>query len=205
MAYKLSDRNEIGRSGSLLKNNDRVDLGALATVFILFGLLSLATSWFYSAETVKIIRSNYYPNSYDSQNVFGPIKVSKEGEVYEIFVRAALADQSWSYVEGEVLNEKKKYLFAFGEELSYYYGSDWKELHNDYSLIVTFPEPGNYYLKFQTESSLAPRSIRVEVTNRVGSGLPHLWFGIITLLIGVIMNEIKNLTIIKTLDKLAGS
>ncbi len=204
MAYKLSQRHQLRKIGySEQDDTNRLHLGSVATVFIIFGLLGLMTAWFYSNETVKVIYSVYNPQESKEYKEFGPIAVSEKGAVYRISVNAKLANQSWSFIEGEVLNNDKEYLFSFGKELSYYSGSDWSEVDDDYSIKVTFPQIGKYYLRFKTESSHNPQNITVKVSSRVGSSLPHFWFGIITLIIGVILNEIHNRTIIRVLGSLS--
>jgi hypothetical protein len=205
VAYKLSQRHQLRRIGySEQDDPNRINLGSVATVFILFGLLGLITAWFYSGESVKVIHNAYYPQKSEPYKEFGPIVVAEEDAVYRIKVRAYLAQQSWSFVEGEVLNEEREYLFSFGKELSHYSGSDWSEVDNDYTIKITFPATGKYYLRFKAESSRTPKSIAVEVHSQVGSGVPHFWFGIITLIIGIILNEIHNRTVItvfKVLDR----
>ena len=115
MAYKLSQRHQLRRIGySEQDDPNRLNLGSVATVFILFGLLGLITAWFYSGESVKVIHNAYYPQKSEPYKEFGPIVVAEEDAVYRIKVRAYLAQQSWSFVEGEVLNEEREYLFSLG-------------------------------------------------------------------------------------------
>jgi hypothetical protein len=205
VAYKLSNRQEQDKISAENNDPNRVDLGKVATVFIIFGLLSLLTSWIYSMETEKVANTSFQPYGNGASAELGPINVRKHNETYSISIKANLASQSWSHIEGQVLNSNKQYLFAFGKELSYYSGRDsdgaWTELDNDYSMNVTFPKPGTYYLKFNTESDRTPSNIVVKVSKKRGSSLPHLWFGILTLIIGIVMNEIRNRTIRNVLNK----
>ena len=207
MAYKLSDREQQEPASATGDNNpDRVDLGKIATVFIVFGLISLLTAWIYSMETEKIIDTAFRPAESSSQSAeIGPINVRKNNESYAISIQANLSSQSWANIEGQVLDSNKQYLFSFGKELSRYSGRDsegsWSEVENAYSMNVTFPKYGVYYLQFNTESDRIPNVVKVVVSKKRGSSLPHLWFGIIALLIGIVINEIKNRTITNVFDK----
>ncbi len=203
MAYKLSDRHGQDKISASNNDPDTVDLGKVATVFIVFGLLSLLTAFIYSIETQGVANTSFRPtNAADNLPVIGPINIRKDNETYVINVKAALSSQSWSYIGGDVLDANKEYLFSFGKELSYYSGRDWTELDNEYSMNVTFPKSGTYYLKFNTDNSRNPKKIVVKVGKKLGSSIPHMWFGIILLIIGIVMNEIKNRTIKNVIDKI---
>jgi hypothetical protein len=206
MAYKLSSRKTQDKVSTHDSHPDHVDLGKLATVFIIFGLLSLLTAWIYSMETEKIANASFRPSKISGISAeVGPINVRKHNESYSINIKASLYSQSWSSIQGQVLDSNKQYLFSFGKELSYYTGRDsegsWSELDNDYSMNVTFPKPGAYYLQFDTESNVIPKNVKVKVTKKRGSSIPHMWFGIIVLIIGIVMNEIKNRSLIRVIEK----
>jgi hypothetical protein len=205
VAYKLLNRQDQNNTSAANNDPNRVNLGKVVTAFIIFGLLSLLTAWIYSMETETVVNTSFQPYESGFATEVGPIQVSKYNAVYVIRIKVNLASQSWSYIEGQVLNSNKQYLFSFGKELSHYSGYDsngaWEEMENDYSMHVTFPDPGTYYLKFATEGDRAPDSVVVKVSKRLGSSLPHLWFGIITIIIGIVLNEIKNRTLSKVLDK----
>lgn len=217
MAYKLSERlNQNKRTPS---SEDGVDLGKVATVFIVFGILSLITAWIFSMETQRLfsdtVRTYVYP-SVPTQHAIageqeegkdvatiGPITVQKYKEVYEITIASSLPENSWAFVEGEVLDAEKDYLFSFGKELWHETGYDsdgaWRESDNNYSMKLTFPQPGQYYLNLKTEGSYNPDAVQVTISKKRGSSIPHMVFGIFTLLIGIILNEIRN----KTLSRMA--
>ena len=205
MAYKLSNSQEHNKINTGNNDPNRLDLGKVATVFIIFGLLSLLTSWIYSMETEQIANTSFRPYGNSASAELGPLNIRKINEVYRISIHANLASQSWSNIDGQVLNSNKQYLFSFGKELSSYSGRDadgtWTELENDYSMNVTFPKPGTYYLTFSTESDRQPSSVKIKVSKKRGSSLPHLWFGILTLIIGIVLNEVRNRTIRNVLDK----
>jgi hypothetical protein len=190
VAYKLSSQKTPGKAH--LPDPNSIDWGKIAAVFILFGLLGLLTAWIYSMETEKVVNASFYPaESNGGSAEIGPINVRKHNETYTIGIGAALQSQSWASIEGEVLNAQKQYLFSFGKELSYYSGRDfegsWSERVDSYEMNVTFPQPGTYYLKFSTESDRVPPEVKVRVSKKAGSSLPHLWFGGIALVIGIVM------------------
>ncbi len=206
MAYKLSDRH--GQDDISADNNDsgNVDFGKLATVFIIFGLLSLFTAWMYSMETEKMANISFRPAGISSSSAeIGPLTVKKHNETYSISVSANLSSQSWASIEGQVLNSNKEYLFSFGKELSYYSGRDyeggWTEVDNNYSINVTFPKAGIYYLKFNTQSDRPPNAVGVKISKKRGSSIPHMWFGILALIIGIVLNEMKNRTFRNAMDR----
>ena len=190
------------------KNNkaNRIELGKVATVFIAFGLLSLLTSRIYSTKTEQVINTSFYPLGNGTFAELGPFNVKKYNQIYNINIEAALFAQSWSYIEGQALNDNKQYLFSFGKELSYYSGSDadgaWEEVEDNYLVKVNFVKPGVYYLKFSAESNHPPSDIEIKIVKENYNSMPHLWFGIFTLIIGIVLNEVKNHTIRDVLKEL---
>ena len=200
------------------ENEDKLHFGKLASVFIVWGIIAFLTSWYFNnflekktynfnpAETHSSIPGAPENISAESSNLIGPINVQKRREVYEISLKANLFAQSWSFIEGEVLDEDKKYLFSFAKELGYYTGRDsegaWIEHNDEYTIKVTFPQRGLYYLSFKTDSNRSPPSVAVTVTKKRGSSLPHFWFGVFALIAGVILNEVKSRTIIKILEEM---
>jgi hypothetical protein len=215
VAYKLSERlNQNKRTPS---SEDGVDLGKVATVFILFGILSLITAWVFSMETERLfsntVRTYVSPSVPSQQAVageqddgkdvatIGPITIQKYKEVYEITIVSSLPENSWAFVEGEVLDAEKDYLFSFGKELWHETGYDdegaWRESDNSYSMKLTFPQPGQYYLNLKSSGSYNPDAVQVTISKTRGSSIPHFVFGTVTLLIGIVLNEVRNQTLSK--------
>ena len=174
-----------------------LNLGKIATVFIVCAIISFVTAWYYSLSKEKLTLPS-------NNGVLGPIYVHKYKESYNISVKINIPEQAWSFVEGEVLDKDMEYLFSFGKELWHETGRDsegrWREIKNSYDINVTFPNPGNYYVKFKTEGSSSGHQLLVNISRKNGSSLPHLWLGIITLLIGIFLNELKNRTIRNIMD-----
>lgn len=195
------------------KSSSDVDWGKVASVFIIWGLISILTSWFYNGTTSKhseqfnpsqITKPRLQTNPLQaltkpSGKIMGPITIDSPYTVALIKIKTNIPVQSWAFVEGEVLNEDKEYLFSFGKELWHETGRDsdgaWKEENDTYKMKVTFPQKGKYYINFKTESSRSSYTIDVTIYKKRGSSLPHLWFGIFALIMGIYFNEKKNGTI----------
>lgn len=205
--------------------SDQLHYGKLATVFIVWGVISLITAWYFNNFIEKKTYSFNTAQQYQAQaplylgmpenmsekssNVVGPINVRRRGTVYEIGLYASLPVQSWSFIEGEVLDAEKEYLYSFGKELWHETGRDsdgaWRENKNHFKMKVTFPKPGTYYLNFKTEKSRNISNINafVSVNKKRGSALPHFWLGIFLVITGIILNEISKRTITKTLRRMS--
>ena len=170
-------------------------LGHLALLYVAFAALCLITSYFYSTGSLER-RENVGPDG-----LVGPIEITGSNSVYEVAVhRTRSVTNTWSYVEVQVLDANKEYLFSFGDELSLYSGRDsegfWRERNETYSTKLTIPEPGTYFLKFVIEeSSRANSGFGVTLSRMAGSSLVHLVAGIAALVIGIVLNELRNRTI----------
>jgi hypothetical protein len=212
VAYRLSDRLNQDRPPSLF---EVLDLGKIATVFIVCGFISLCTAWVFSWETAQVFNHTVtgpaaapVPFRLEGPRpseivkdvtTLGPIFVAKNREVFAIRLTAPLPANTWAFLEGEVLDAEKEYLFSFGKEIWHETGRDsdgaWQESDLDYTMKVTFPQPGVYYLKLKANGSHDVTAIAVTISKRRGSSLPHLIFGISTLLIGLVLNELRNKTL----------
>lgn len=206
MPYKLSERlyqDEPEKARKKKKKNQSVNLGALALICLIFSLISFMTSQYYGAKTEKVVHASFQPTP-TSNRAETKLLVNKYNESYEITVMASLELQSYSFVEAQVLDANKEYLFSFGEELWYEQGRDsdgyWKEGNHGYSMDITFPKPGSYYLLFDVEKTpKTPKVLTVKVAKKRGSSVPHAALSLICLLLGLLLNEIKNQTILRIL------
>lgn len=128
----------------------------------------------------------------------GPISISKKYAVYNIEVRKNIRrDGEWSFVSGDVLDSNKEYLFGFGSELWKESGYDsdgaWYEEKTDYDLKVTFPKPGNYFLRFKTESNSRDHGgVLITLSPKIGSSLAHFILGVISLIMVVILTVVSS-------------
>lgn len=171
------------KNSSIAPSKDALNLGKIVNLLVVFGIISLLTAWYFSFDKEQVMQEKL------TSALTPPIYVAKNKETYDIKVFASsLPDQSWIFVEGEVLDSDKEYLFSFGGEMSRESGRDyegsWSEINNQYNIKVTFPRSGKYYLKFKGEGNAhSDPNIIISVSKKNGSSLPHLWLGIITLII----------------------
>lgn len=210
MAYKLSERKTqhlqyLRRIQTLGGDDDAIDWGKVATVCMIAGVLSLLTAWVYSFETTKVLDVRLFPGKNLKPAISGPIHVGTYNETYTIQIIASMRTQSWSFIEGQVLDRNKTYLFSFGKGLWDEEGRDgdgyWRDTNNTYDITVTFPKPGNYYIRLESEYNTPPSNITLKVRKQVGSSIPHFWLGILALLLGVGLNEFQNRTISRAINK----
>jgi len=182
-----------------------VHLGHLALLFLVFaGLCSFTTLFLSQGSERRQVNLN------TTTGQFVPIEVTKDNSVYEVTVsNARLPVNSWAFLEGQVLDADKEYLFSFGDELSYYAGRDseggWTERKDGYSTKLTIPKAGSYYLNFITETSWRGDDVRASVTvNKLrGSSLHYTLAGVVAFIIAVVLNEIRNRTITRLVSALA--
>ena len=186
---------------------DRVHLGYVALVFIGFSFLYLATGFFFNASTNTVERT------VSTANPYGPITTSKKDTLVEITLRNRQVRQSWNNVEVEVLDSGQRSITAFGGEFFHESGYDWTESERTRSVKVVLPKPGNYYLKFNaTGASAHARTVKdltdstyldVSIEYKRGGSEVLNWLGIIILIIGIILNEIRNQSILTMIGKWA--
>ena len=204
MAYKISERHLYAANKRFGDDDQKIHLGKLASVFLVFGLLSLLTALVFSSKSNLLVKS-YTPSPTNPSFEIGPFQATRHNQAFSIQVDTQLPVQSWSFVEGQVLDGNKNDLFAFGEELWHEQGRDsdgyWREAEDQFTLDITLPKRGQYYLAFKTNSNNWPSSVKFRVYKKAGSSIPHLWFGIFLIIIGIVMNEMKNKTIYNTLQK----
>jgi hypothetical protein len=213
VAYKLSER--LNQNKRTPPSKDGFDFGKVAIVFIVYGIISLITAWAFSMETQRLfsdkIRTYASPSSPNQHAIageeeegkgmatIGPITVQRHKEVYKISIASDIPENNWAFVEGEVLDAEKDYLFSFDKELWHETGSDsdgfWRELQDYYSIKVTFPQPGQYYLNIKTDGSFFTHdTVQVIISKKRGSSIPHMAFGFFALLIGIALNTMRKIT-----------
>lgn len=175
----------------------KMELGKLSLVLVGFAALCFATSLVMNSDTGDRYQKVLPPTG----GMIGPITIKDDNTVYEIKVAQDIKKAGqWSYVEGEVLNSQKSFMFSFGKEL-------WKKQRDyntastlpqstlpssgiagvsRYDLKVTFAKAGDYYLRFKTNTSLGASqavgtSIQVTAQQLQGSSIFHLILGIVSL------------------------
>ncbi len=198
MAYRFSERHLQDRSNK--PKDGQVDLFKLAIIFAFFGVLSLITAAHFRGKGDEVVKLSGAPEDTIIQQPATPFLVKRNNEVFDISVRANLPLQSWSFIEGQILDANQEYLFSFGKELWFEEGRDsqgyyWKQKDTQYSLDITLPQTGLHHVQFLIDSEQAPSNVRIEMYRQTGSSIPHFWFGVICLVIAICLNEQKNWTI----------
>ncbi len=169
--------------------SDRVDLGALSAVFLIFAVICFITAIVYDSTEETILSSSFT----GKEKILGPIEIKQKDTVLAIEVNHHLAVKGTygaidSFVEGEVLDHKRDYLFSFGKEFWAEAGYDEGHYHESdtyTTMKVTLPEAGTFYLRFKAEGDLE-RAISVTASRLAGSGLLHRVFGVFALIAGIV-------------------
>ncbi len=195
------------QSRSRALTGQRVHLGHLALLYLVFAGLFFLTALFFSQG---LERQYFYLETGESKLI--PIEVKQDKTVYQVTIfNHHIPVNSWTFIEGEVLDADKEYLFSFADELGHYAGvgskGEWTERNNSYSVKITLPEAGDYFLNFVAETSWREdnASLTVTVKKLRGSSLPYILAGVVALIIAVVLNEIRNRTINKLIEALADS
>ena len=109
----------------------------------------------------------------------GPIHVERDNSVYTIEVTGSLnlsQGNTWGFIEGELLDENKEFLMGFGDEMWKERDSEGTYENNTYSLSLTIPKQGIYYLKFKGEYPSANSADAIIVTVIPIRGNSHMHF-----------------------------
>lgn len=178
--------------------------GHVAMVFIAFAILYFATAAFYdlSTDTKKYtIRAD---------QTVGPIVSTKANTVVQISVHNLSLRQNWAFVETSVVDQNGNLVTSFGGDTFHESGYDsegsWTEAKTENDVKVVLPARGRYFLKFKvsggdkfqrtgTDKTESTR-LRVAVDQKRGGSTILNVLGIIILVIGVVLNEIRNRTVI---------
>lgn len=170
--------------------SDRVDPGALGAVFLIFAAICFTTAIAFDRTEETLLSTSFT----GSEKTLGPIEAKRKDTVLAIEVEHPLAVQGKygaidSFVEGEVLDRNRNYLFSFGKEFWAEAGYDegrYHESDTDTTMKVTLPEAGTFYLRFKAEGNLE-RAVSVTVRRLAGSGLLHRVFGVFALIAGILL------------------
>lgn len=187
------------------EGNGAAKLARLASLVIIgVGIVSLLTAAYFNSGD-RLAFESLPANG----GTVGPITITDPGTVLQVTVKqpqtlptrrssrgfgsyGTTSNSTWTFVEGEVLDEDEQYLFGFGEELwkeTGYDGSYWTESYDEFDLKVTIPDPGTYYLGFTTQVApgSSPGTMQVRVDRMRGSAIPHFVFGIVAILLGLLL------------------
>lgn len=192
MAYRLSDRHKQDKISAQNNNSNNAVWSAVANVCILFGVVGLITSGFYAMSDGRAAYSQtIYAQQLANGVMIGPMQIQEEGSIYSIVLDSSLSTTGWSYIGVEVLDSSQQTLFSFGDEFWYEKGYDsdgaWTSRNENSKLTTTFPKPGTYYLRLTSDPQGKTESVKVSIVPRKGSHIPHLAFGILSLIAGFIL------------------
>ncbi len=155
-----------------------------------FGVVCLLLAAFFSADVSEV-----KTQTLDGKGgIFGPLVIEEKNSSYEVTVRNNVALNRWSYIEVGVLNSKKEHLFSFGDGMWHESGRDsdgaWVEAKSDYSMDITFKEPGEYYFDVGSErNDGAGNPIVISAVKERGSNIAFLILGVLSLIIGGIVYQ----------------
>ncbi len=191
-------------SGGTTRGGFRVHHGHLAFVYFVFAVASLLTAQHYSEEVAVPGESGEWEKYIKHNDLIGPLEVLEDGSVFAVSVTAtSLPENSWVFIEAELLDVDKEYLFSFSEELSYFAGRDadgpWTEIRDRFDTKLTIPDAGTYYLKFAVEQERSGGIFWVGIKKLRGTPLPYMVAGITALIIAIILNEVRNRTLVRLL------
>lgn len=203
MPYNLYERHywDQWRAAELSR---RSFYGRLASGLIVMGLMSLGTAWLFTLVLETPLESRISSGSYTNSGggpvevvLAGPFEVDKYRAVYGLDLKiSGLPQNSWTYLEGELLDEEQNYLFSFGRELWHETGVSegeyWSESRTAHDLKFTIARPGRYYLNLKLDAGeiggAVPDSVSLKLTRRLGSAMPHALFGLLCLVPGLIID-----------------
>ncbi len=166
----------------------REELNKIGLIFLGYAVLCFITSFWFNSDVGKTaLQEQVSPQG----GTIGPLHVEESNAVYLITVQQNVQSMAWSFVNGDVLDENKNYLFGFGGEFWEEQGRDsdgaWREAKENFDLKVTFPKPGKFYLKFESEMKTpdSGQGINIVVKKKRGSSLAHFILGLFSIIAAV--------------------
>ena len=196
----MADAHASGGRGAQGSAGRSFNLGHLALAYIVFAIVCLITGYVVSSA------SSSTPLTVKNDHVHGPFKVEKDGTVLKVEVAAdRIPRNTWTFIEVEVLDAAKKRLFSFGDQLSRYEGYDgeyWVEEKKSYSAKTTIDKAGTYHLRFKVQGRATLRGRLMEI---YGSSIPYYVAGVAALLSALVLNEIQNRAIVRTVRRVRGA
>lgn len=148
-------------------------------------------------KRVPIKKNDTAQVSVKEEQIVGPIEVNEDNTVYSVDVKHPIAANSWSSITVELLDENKKFLMSFGEELWSETGYDsegaWAESKEDFSIKVTIPKKGKYYLRLEGDASPSnlTRAATMTIQKKRGSSVAFWWAGFLSLIFAVVVWQFR--------------
>ena len=144
-----------------------------------------------------------------------PIITSDENTVLYISIENRNLSESWAFIEAELVDRQGRWVGGFGGNQYHESGYDsdgyYSEGQTVVDLTLVVPQPGEYALRFKVEggrntsrssgdiSSRTPLTVRIDY--KLGGGGIFFALGLIILVIGVVLNEIRNRTLMSMIFK----
>ncbi|MFB6306049.1 MAG: hypothetical protein ABEH43_03525 [Flavobacteriales bacterium] len=186
-----------------MANDKKHTAGSLSLLFIIFAVIFFIGGKFMSSGGEILTKKLPY-----NGGIIGPLKIKEDKKVlhFKVYQRLDVKKNNWSSIELELLDENKKYMMGFGEELWAEHGRDvegyyWEERKSNYEMNITIPEKGKYYIRVKNEMKIPEKkNIVVKIEEQQGSSFLYTIMAVICLIGGVIAFLIKNKEAIKELD-----
>lgn len=216
MPYKLSERLEQDKPKFLQKSKgnqeylEGIDYEKIAKVFFIFAFISFCTALYNWGNYEEIFTTTITPVAVSADDedsepkrlaLIGPIEVKNKSEILGFQIKSNLGNEKWEFIEADVLDQDKEYLFSFGQELWDESGRDnegyWHEREDSYEAKISFPKEGKFYISLKTQSDNYPSNIKIIVKKYHASPYPHGIFGLICMIIGLVMDRRKVMRLLK--------
>ncbi len=153
-------------------------------LFVYAAVCFVSAWWLGSGEVI------YYTSIKSTGGVAGPIKIPADATVIDVELEHHVPNNSWSWVGASLLDSNQNYLMGFGDEVWAETGRDaegrWSESKTSFSIALTIPKRGSYYIDLDAESkNPSNQKIRLVVRTQRGSTIALKWLGTLGLLAAI--------------------
>ncbi len=157
----------------------------LSYIFGIFAIISFIMAGVYSSDVSKMEIKTMSGEG----GTYGPLLVKEKNASYEIVIKNNVALNKWSFIEVNVLDKDKNYLFGFGDGMWHESGYDegpWEESKTDFSMDITFKDPGEYYFEVKADrNDGAGNAIVINIVKEKGSNVPFITLAIISIIAAI--------------------
>ncbi|MDV7339915.1 hypothetical protein RYZ26_09940 [Terasakiella sp. A23] len=192
-----------------IEYGERIQWNYVTLLIIGFSLLYLIAAFYFSLAE----ESRKYTVGPGSPTVL--VEIKKENQSVGIELSKPYLDNYWSYIEVEIVDDQNKVAGSFGMNFYHESGYDsdggWQESRLQAKTHYVFQNKGKYRLRFKEQkastyrkvSGFSPiQSLKVEISTYRGSDIPFMIWGVILLVVGIIVNEIRNWTLCRVFGAL---
>ena len=119
-------------------------------------------------------------------------QLTGDGGLFGPFI---VKEKNSNYIEVNVLDKNKNYLFGFGDSMWHESGYDdegrWEESKTKYSMDITFKDAGEYYFEVKSERNDGQgNAILLNIVKERGSNVPFITLGVISLLAALLAHYV---------------